>query len=94
MGMTTPKGHPGTPATQTKKRSTWVVGGATIITFVALLYLVELIDQLTRHSLDRNGIRPLETDGLWGVIFAPLLHGSWQHLAANTVPAAGARVPR
>ena len=49
MGKTTPKGHPGTPATQTKKRPTWVVGGATILTFVALLYLVELIDQLTRH---------------------------------------------
>ncbi|MFZ1178600.1 MAG: rhomboid family intramembrane serine protease [Mycobacterium sp.] len=86
MGKTTPKGHPGTPATQTKKRSTWVVGGATVITFVALLYLVELIDQLTRHSLDANGIRPLETDGLWGIIFAPVLHASWQHLMANTIP--------
>ncbi len=86
MGKTTPKGHPGTPATQTKKRSTWVVGGATIVTFVALLYLVELIDQLTRHSLDANGIRPLETDGLWGIIFAPVLHASWQHLMANTLP--------
>ncbi len=32
-----------------------MVGGATILTFVALLYLIELIDQLTRHSLDANG---------------------------------------
>ncbi len=63
-----------------------MVGGATILTFVALLYLVELIDQLSRHSLDVNGIRPLETDGLWGIIFAPVLHASWQHLMANTVP--------
>jgi membrane associated rhomboid family serine protease len=63
-----------------------MVGGATILTFVALLYLVELIDQLTRHSLDENGIRPLQVDGLWGIIFAPVLHESWQHLAANTVP--------
>ena len=86
MGKTTPKGHPGTPATQTKHRSTWIIGGATILTFVALLYLVELIDQLTRHSLDANGIRPLQADGLWGIIFAPVLHASWQHLMANTVP--------
>jgi membrane associated rhomboid family serine protease len=86
MGKTTPKGHPGTPATQTIKRPAWMVGGATILTFVALLYLVELIDQLTRHSLDANGIRPLEADGLWGIVFAPALHANWQHLMANTIP--------
>jgi membrane associated rhomboid family serine protease len=63
-----------------------MVGGATILTFVALLYLIELIDQLTRHNLDANGIRPLEADGLWGIIFAPVLHANWQHLMANTVP--------
>ena len=84
MGMT--QGQPRTPATQTKKRPTWRVGGATILTFVALLYLVELIDQLLNHSLDVNGIRPGQTDGLWGIIFAPVLHANWQHLAANTVP--------
>ena len=69
-----------------------MVGGATILTFVALLYLVELIDQLTHHSLDCNGIRPLEADGLWGIIFAPVLHANWTHLTANTGPAAGAGV--
>lgn len=84
----TPKGRSGASATQTTKRSNWVVGGATILTFLALLYLVELIDQLTRHSLDLNGIRPLQADGLWGIIFAPVLHASWQHLIANTVPLA------
>ncbi|WP_082954776.1 MULTISPECIES: rhomboid family intramembrane serine protease [unclassified Mycobacterium] len=85
MGKTTPKGRPGTPAGQAK-RPTWMVGGATILTFVALLYLIELIDQLTRHSLDENGIRPLEADGLWGIVFAPVLHANWQHLMANTIP--------
>jgi membrane associated rhomboid family serine protease len=77
--------HPGAPAAPAKGPE-WVVGGATILTFVALLYLVELIDQLTRHSLDANGIRPLEADGLWGIVFAPVLHANWQHLIANTVP--------
>lgn len=65
----------------------WKVGGVTILTFVALLYLIEIIDQLTGHSLDRNGIRPLETDGLKGILFAPLLHADWAHLLANTIPA-------
>jgi len=70
-----------------KKRSKSLVGGATIITFVALLYIVEAFDQLGGHRLDDNGIRPLESDGLWGILFAPLLHANWPHLFANTVPA-------
>jgi membrane associated rhomboid family serine protease len=70
-----------------KKRPAWLVGGVTILAFVALLYVVELWDSLTGHRLDENGIRPLETDGLMGIVFAPLLHANWEHLAANTVPA-------
>jgi membrane associated rhomboid family serine protease len=76
-----------TSARQPKKRSPLLVGGATIISFVALLYIVEAFDQLNGHRLDDNGIRPLETDGLWGILFAPLLHANWGHLAANTGPA-------
>ncbi|MGB3481893.1 MAG: rhomboid family intramembrane serine protease [Mycobacterium sp.] len=83
--MNQPLGYTQHP--QPKKRPGWMVGGATVLTFVALLYLIELYDQLSGHSLDRNGIRPLETDGLKGIIFAPLLHADWQHLVANTVPA-------
>ena len=81
-------GSAGLPATTTpKKRPTWVVGGATILSFVALLYIIEIWDNLTGHRLDQNGIRPLETDGLWGIVFAPLLHANWGHLVANTGPA-------
>lgn len=85
--MTGPVRHPVTPNQQTKRRSRWKVGGATIISFVALLYVIELVDQLSGHRLDGNGIRPRETDGLWGIIFAPVLHANWAHLMANTVPA-------
>jgi membrane associated rhomboid family serine protease len=79
--------RPATPAGRANKRSAWVVGGATIISFVALLYVAELVDQLSGHRLDENGIRPLEADGLWGVLLAPLLHANWAHLMANTGPA-------
>jgi membrane associated rhomboid family serine protease len=72
---------------QPKKRSAFVVGGAAILSFVALLYIVELFDWLDGQKLDYYGIRPLETDGLWGILFAPLLHAGWAHLAANTGPA-------
>lgn len=84
MGMT----GSGLPATTApKKRHAWVVGGATIVSFVALLWIIELFDSLSGHHLDNNGIRPLETHGLPGIIFAPLLHSNWQHLIANTGPA-------
>jgi membrane associated rhomboid family serine protease len=64
-----------------------MVGGVTIVSFVVLLWLIELFDSLNGHRLDYNGIRPLETDGLEGILFAPLLHSNWQHLIANTGPA-------
>jgi membrane associated rhomboid family serine protease len=76
MGLTTPVGQP-------KKRSSWLVGGVTITSFVALLYVAELFDWLDDHKLDYYGIRPREADGLWGILFAPLLHASWAHLMGN-----------
>lgn len=85
MGMNGP-GYPSSTATP-KKRPTWMVGGATIVSFVALLYIIEIWDNLSGHRLEENGIRPLETDGLEGIIFAPLLHANWGHLIANTGPA-------
>ena len=74
------------PASTSAKRSRLRVGAATVVSFVALLYMVELVDRLSGQRLDRNGIRPLETDGLWGIVFAPLLHADWGHLLANTGP--------
>jgi membrane associated rhomboid family serine protease len=85
MGMTGP-GYP-TPPPESKKRPAWIVGGVTIVTFVALLWVIELFDSLSNHRLDNNGIRPLEIDGLWGILFAPLLHANWDHLIANSIPA-------
>lgn len=64
-----------------------IVAGVTIGLFVALLYVIEFIDILMNSRLDQEGIAPRESDGLLGIIFAPLLHGGWGHLAANTVPA-------
>jgi membrane associated rhomboid family serine protease len=87
MGMTGTGGHPGTAGSPApKQRPVWVVGGLTVLSFVSLLYVIELFDALSDHRLDDNGIRPLEADGLWGVLFSPLLHSNWDHLVANTIP--------
>jgi membrane associated rhomboid family serine protease len=57
-----------------------------IVAFVGLLYAVELTDTVLGNTLDASGVRPREVEGLDGILWAPLLHGSWGHLAANTVP--------
>lgn len=51
------------------------------------LWSIEIIDFLVFGGrLDRYGIRPRSLGGLWGILFAPLLHGGFNHLIANTVP--------
>jgi membrane associated rhomboid family serine protease len=83
--MTQPVGFPTAP--ESKKRPAWMIGGATIVSFVALLYIIEAWDAVNHQELNADGIRPLETDGLWGIVWAPLLHANWEHLIANTGPA-------
>ncbi|OJY44182.1 rhomboid family intramembrane serine protease [Pseudonocardia sp. 73-21] len=59
----------------------------TMLAFTALLYAIEAVDQITGDDLERGGgIISRHLDGLWGILWAPLLHGSWGHLLANTVP--------
>lgn len=64
------------------------LASATIIgSFTLLLYLVEFVNLVGfQGHLERFGVQPRTAGGLLGVVFAPLLHGSWAHLAANTVP--------
>jgi membrane associated rhomboid family serine protease len=58
----------------------------TILSFTALLWVIELYDQATGGYLDADGIVPRSVDGLEGVVWAPLLHAGWAHLIANTLP--------
>ena len=64
----------------------WVRAGAISVGFVALLWVAEIVDATQHGSLDRYGIVPRTDEGLWGIAFAPLLHGGFDHLEANSVP--------
>src|SRR5688572_16666352 len=58
-----------------------------LLVLVGIAWLVELIDLfLLGRSLDWFGIRPRSLSGLWGIFFAPFLHGGLAHLIANTLP--------
>lgn len=68
-------------------RPPWQIAGVATVAFVVLLWGIELLDVAASHRLDGWGIRPRDGEGLLGILAAPLLHGGWEHLAANTVPA-------
>ena len=55
--------------------------------FVLLLWVLEIVDQvILGGGLDSFGVRPRTISGLWGILWAPFLHGGFQHLLANTGP--------
>ena len=54
--------------------------------FVALLWLIQLLNWGLDLGLERFGVRPREFAGLLGILLAPLLHGSFAHLSANSLP--------
>ena len=59
-----------------------IIGG-----FIVLLWVIETIDQVVfGGGLDSFGVRPRTITGLWGILWAPFLHGGFRHLIANTGP--------
>jgi len=55
--------------------------------FVAVLWVVQIVNSLFSYGLNQNfGLIPRHISGLDGVIASPLLHGSFAHLMANTPP--------
>ena len=54
--------------------------------FVALIWFVQLLNWGLDLGLERFGIRPRQLGGLPGILLAPLLHGGFSHLFANSLP--------
>ncbi|NLV78573.1 MAG: rhomboid family intramembrane serine protease [Rhodococcus sp.] len=67
-------------------RPTWQRAALWIGGFTVFLYGVEFADAILPANLDSAGVEPRTPDGLWGILFAPILHADWAHLTANTVP--------
>jgi membrane associated rhomboid family serine protease len=58
---------------------------AGVAVFIGLLWVIELLDLGFDLHLARLGVYPRAWGGLWGVVCAPLIHGSWQHLMSNSL---------
>ncbi len=73
------------PAGQAERRATWQRAAIVIAAFVALLWVIEIVNA-SGADLTEDGIRPRQLGGLWGVLWAPLLHANFAHLESNTIP--------
>ena len=60
-------------------RALFATGG-----FVLALWLIKSFEWWTGTELTAFGIYPRDPQGLRGIVFAPLIHGSFEHLIANT----------
>jgi len=54
--------------------------------FAALLWIIKTVEVIFGLELVRFGIYPLQASALGGILTGPLIHGSWSHLVANTLP--------
>jgi membrane associated rhomboid family serine protease len=74
-------------ARETPRSDEPVVRGIVLVAaMAAVMWVVEVVDQLADGRLDAYGIVPRDVDGLDGVVFAPFLHAGWDHLIGNTIP--------
>lgn len=59
---------------------------ASPVLLLAAMWAVQLADAVLPGSFSGFGIRSWDLAGLGGIVVAPLLHASWAHLIANSVP--------
>ncbi|MFW5832007.1 MAG: rhomboid family intramembrane serine protease [Prolixibacteraceae bacterium] len=54
--------------------------------FVAVLWIVEIIEQVGGFDFVRLGVYPHHLKGLPGILFSPFIHSDFGHLISNSVP--------
>ncbi len=72
--------------TSEQARADFRLAGKIALGFVVLIGLIQLSKWGLDLELERFGVRPRQLAGLPGILLAPLLHGSFGHLVANSVP--------
>jgi membrane associated rhomboid family serine protease len=65
---------------------TAIQGIVLLAAIVGVMWIVEIINAVDSYALDKDGLYPRNFDRIWGILTAPFLHASWQHLIDNTIP--------
>ena len=55
------------------------------LSFVGFIWVVHIVSVIFNLDLRRLGVYPHHIEGLPGILTAPLIHGSWEHLFFNSV---------
>jgi len=56
-----------------------------VIMAILLLWLIKGVELAFSLHFNIYGVAPREISGLWGIVFAPMIHGSFEHLLSNTL---------
>ncbi len=56
------------------------------VIFVIVLWIVHVVAHALDAEIYRWGILPQDAAGLRGIFFSPFIHGSFSHLASNSLP--------
>ncbi|WP_086841272.1 rhomboid family intramembrane serine protease [Streptomyces coeruleofuscus] len=63
-----------------------MAAGKLVLAWIALLWLLEVVDVVSGHALDGLGVTPRTPSELADVVPSAFIHFGFAHLAANTVP--------
>jgi len=67
-----------------KKNITWYHYFTSTVIFIVLIWLIKFIEESFVLDLHIFAVYPREFFGMLGIVFSPFIHGSWEHLAANS----------
>src|SRR5437763_11612128 len=85
MSVTSPEAH--RPRRQLSIKAQQRVEGVRLLAaIVAVMWIVEIINTVDSNRLDRDGIYARSFSHLWGILTAPFIHVSFQHLISNSIP--------
>ena len=54
--------------------------------FIAVLWIIEMVKQMSGSDLGYLGIHPRSLKGIPGIFTSPFIHGGFRHLISNSIP--------
>jgi membrane associated rhomboid family serine protease len=63
-----------------------IQGITLLVSILAVMWVIEIINSIDSYKLDSDGLYPRNVGRIWGILTAPFLHASFQHLIDNTIP--------
>jgi membrane associated rhomboid family serine protease len=85
MSTVTPRRRPNVKALA-RRAETQREGVSLLLAILAVMWIVEIVNTADSNRLDGDGIYARSFSHLWGIVTAPFIHVSFQHLIANTIP--------